>query len=289
MSYDPTQAGDPIPRKFKNVLRCIADEIITMAEAVTRGRYRQLPEGVGENEPYWDLAFETMDAKRTDGTALTVVTAGRLFNKQGERQDNTQRPYRLSIAFAGLKDAEHPNGISIFPADPEGKFDAWCAANCAKEDDRRDGIGTNPSFDASKVVGRVFLVEMEPMEIGRDMPLPITAEPEGYIYTGKVREVRPREDSAGSDNAGAPASNNLVDITKIGGEGALAQVLTLLDGQAADADLFDVLRSGGVDNRTLFDGESLLGVAVNDGVLTTKLAEAGYLEVKDGKIAVSTS
>ncbi len=281
MSYDPTQAGDPIPRKFKNVLRCIADEIITMAEAVTRGRYRQLPEGVGENEPYWDLAFETLDAKRTDGTALTVVTAGRLFNKQGERQDNTQRPYRLSVAFAGMS-------ISVFPGDPEGKFDAWCATNCAKEDDRRDGIGTNPGFDASKVVGRVFLVEMEPMEIGRDMPLPITAETEGYIYTGKVREVRPRE--SGDDQAGAaPSSNNLVDVTKVGGEEALKMVLGLLDGQAADADLFDVLRSGGVDNRILFDGESLLGVAVNDGVLTTKLAEAGYLEVKDGKLAVSTS
>ena len=275
MSYDPTQAGDPIPRKFKNVLRCIADEIITMAEAVTRGRYRQLPEGVGENEPYWDLAFETMDAKRTDGTALTVVTAGRLFTKEGKMQDNTQRPYRLSVAFAGM-------GVSVFPGDPEGKFDAFCAGIGV------DAIGTNPSFDASKVVGRVFLVEMEPMEIGRDMPLPITAEPEGYIYTGKVREVRPRE--SGDDQAGAaPSSNNLVDVTKVGGEEALKMVLGLLDGQAADADLFDVLRSGGVDNRTLFDGESLLGVAVNDGVLTAKLAEAGYLEVKDGKIAISTS
>ena len=271
MSYDPTQAGDPIPRKFKNVLRCIADEIITMAEAVTRGRYRQLPEGVGENEPYWDLAFETLDAKRTDGTALTVVTAGRLFTKEGKMQDNTQRPYRLSVAFAGL-------GVSVFPGDPEGKFDAFCAGI------GMDAIGTNPNFDASKVVGRVFLVEMEPMEIGRDMPLPITAEPEGYIYTGKVREVRPREDSAGSDGAAAPSSNNLVDVTKVGGEKALKMVLGLLNGQAADADLFDVLRSGGVDNRILFDGESLLGVAVNDGVLTTKLAEAGYIAILEGKI-----
>ena len=281
MGYDPTQAGDPIPRKFKNVLRCIADEIITMAEAVTRGRYRQLPEGVGENDPYWDLAFETLDAKRTDGTALTVVTAGRLFNKQGERQDNTQRPYRLSVAFAGMS-------VSVFPGDPEGKFNAWCAANCAKEDDQRDGIGPNPSFDTSKVVGRVFLVEMEPMEVGRDMPLPITAEPEGYIYTGKVREVRARESS--DDVAGAaPSSNNLVDITKPGGEEALKQVLGMLDGKAADEDFFEVLRTGGLDNRTLIGGESVLGVAVHDGALTTKLQEAGHISIKDGKIAVSTS
>ena len=276
MGYDPTQAGDPIPRKFKNVLRCIANEIITMAEAVSRGRYRALPDGVGENEPYYDLAFETLDAKRTDGTPLTVVTAGRLFTKEGKMQDNTQRPYRLAVAFAGL-------GISIFPGDPEGKFDAFCDSIHVEH------IGVNPNYDASNVVGRVFLVEMETMDIGRDMPLPITAEPEGYIYTGKVREVRPREDSVSPDGTTAPSSNNLVDVTKVGGEEALKQVLGLLDGQAADADLFDVLRTGGIDNRTLFDGESLLGVAVNDGVLTTKLAEAGYLEVKDGKIAVSTS
>ena len=270
MSYDPTQAGDPIPRKFKNVLKCIANEIITMAKAVSRGRYRQLPEGVGENEPYWDLAFETLDARRTDGTALTVVTAGRLFTKEGKMQDNTQRPYRLSVAFAGM-------GVSVFPGDPEGKFNAFCAGI------GMDAIGTNPSFISDAVVGRVFLCEMEPMEIGRDMPLPITAEAEGYLYTGKVREVKPRE--SGDDQAGAaPASNNLVDIAKPGGEEALNQVLGLLDGQMADADLFDVLRTGGIDNRILFDGESLLGIAVNDGALTTKLQEAGNISILEGKI-----
>ena len=274
MSYDPTQAGDPIPRKFKNVLKCIADEIITMAEAVTRGRYRQLPEGVGENEPYWDLAFETLDAKRTDGTALTVVTAGRLFTKEGKQQDNTQRPYRLSVAFAGM-------GISIFPGDPKGKFDTFAAGIGV------DAIGTNPTFDASKVVGRVFLCEMEPMEIGRDMPLPITAEPEGYIYTGKVREVRPREDSVSPDGSAAPASNNLVDILAVGNEEALKMVLNTVNGQPAEGDgLFDLLR--GVASSLIIDGESVTGAALND-VLATKLQEAGHITIADGKIAISTS
>ncbi len=274
MSYDPTQAGDPIPRKFKNVLRCIADEIITMAEAVTRGRYRSLPDGVGEGEPYWDLAFEALDSKWSNGDVVLRPTAGRLFTKEGKMQDNTQRPYRLSVAFAGL-------GISIFPGDPSGKFDSFCQGLGV------DIIGANPSFIPDAIIGRVFLVEMEPMEMGRDMPLPITAEPEGYVYTGKVHTFAARGEGGG--DAAAPASNNLVDITKVGGEEALQQVLALLNGQPGDADLFEVLRTGGIDNRTLFDGESLLGVAVNDGVLTTKLAEAGYLEIKDGKIAVSTS
>ena len=114
-------ANDPIPRKYKNVVKCIADEIITMSEAVGRGRYRSLPDGVGENEPYWDLCFETLDAKRVDGTPLSLATGGRLFTKEGKKQDNTQRPYRLSVAFAGL-----PDRISIFPGDPDGKFDSFC-------------------------------------------------------------------------------------------------------------------------------------------------------------------
>ncbi|KKL46050.1 hypothetical protein LCGC14_2349510 [marine sediment metagenome] len=276
MSYDPTQAGDPIPRKFKNVLKCIADEIITMGEALSRGRfYQKLAEGVGENEPYWDFTFETLDSKWADGNTVFRMGGQRLYTKEGKMQDNTQRPYRMSIAFAGL-------GISVFPGDPEGKFDAFCA-NIGK-----DAIGTNPSFDASKVVGRVFLCEMEPMEVGRDMPLPITAEPEGYVYTGKVHTFAAR--TGGNEQDGvAPASNNLVDITKPGGEEALKQILGILDGQAADADLFDLLRTGGLDNRTLIDGESVLGVAVNDGALTTKLTEAGHVTIKAGKIAISTS
>lgn len=275
MSYDPMTAGDPVEHKFKNVVKCVANDIITVAEAVARGRWQKTPEGVGENEPYWDLCFETLDARRTDGTPLTLATAGLLFNKDGKKKDNTQRPYRLSVAFAGLQ-------ISIFPADPEGKFDAFCASI------NQEPIGANPNYDASKMVGRVFLVEMEKMEVGRDMPLPITAEPEGYLYTGKVREVAPRADSGvNADGAAAPASNDAVDIAKPGGEDALKQVLGLIDGQPVDADLFEVIRGGGIDNTTLFDGESLLGVAVNDGALAKKLEEAGHITITDGKIGVT--
>jgi hypothetical protein len=277
VSYDPTQAGDPIPRKFKNVLRCVADEIITMGEAVTRGRYRSLPDGVGEGEPYWDLCFETLDAKRTDGTPLSIPTAGRLFTKEGKMQDNTQRPYRLSVAFAGL-------GVSIFPGDPEGKFDTFCAGIGV------DPIGTNPSFDASKVVGWVFLCEMEKMEIGRDMPLPITVEPEGYLYTGRVREVAPRQDSGGvgPDGTAAPVATIHVDILTPDGAEALAQVLGIIDGQPADAELFDVLQTGGLDSRYMVDGQSAIGAALT-GELLAKLQEHGSLTIVDGKIAVSTS
>ena len=275
MAYNPIEAGDPIPRKFKNVVKCVTNDIITVAEAVARGRWQKTPEGVGENEPYWDLCFETLDARRTDGTPLSLATAGLLYNKDGKRKDNTQRPYRLSVAFAGLQ-------ISLFPGDPEGKFDAFCASINA------ESIGVNPNYDASKIVGRVFLIEMEKMEIGRDMPLPITAEPEGYLYTGKVREVAPRADQGvNSDGAAAPVTNDLVDIAKPDGAEVLKQVLAILDGQSVDADLFDVIKGAGIDNRTLFDGESLLGIAVNDGALVTKLEKAGHVTTTDGKIGVT--
>ena len=75
-----------------------------------------------------------------------------------------------------------------------------------------------------------------------------------------------------------------MDITKPGGEDALKQVLGILSGARTDDDLFDLLRAGGVDNRTLFDGESLLGIAVNDGALTTKLQEGGHISILEGRI-----
>lgn len=279
MPYDPTQAGDPIPRKFKNVMRCTANEVITMAEAGIRGRYFQgLPEGVSENEPYWDFFFEALDAKwLRDGTPLSWKAAGRLFTKEGKRQDNTAKPARVSMGFAGL-----PERISVFPGDPEGKFDGFCASvNDAP-------MGANPNYDPSKILGRVFLCEIEKVDFGTDMPLPITAYPEDYLFTDKVRELGPSTGVREPD-AAAPVTNTLVDIVKPGGEEALTRVLSLLDGQPADSDLFDLLRAGGVDNRTLFDGESLLGIAVNDGALTSKLMESGHLIVKDGRIAVSAS
>ena len=283
MGYDPTQAGDPIPRKFKNVLKCIANEIITMEEAVLRGRKQKLYEGEGANDPYWDLCFETLDAKRPDGTALTIPTAVRLITREGADQDNTQRPHRLAIAFAGI-------GITLFPGDPEGKFDAWCTANRKN----KEPFGVIPNYDASKVIGRVFLVEMEPMldkqgeRLGRDMPLPLTVEPESYIYTGKVREVKPREDSgAGQDGATAPSTFSLVDILADDGKEGLDSVLGIINGQPAEGDgLFDLLQASGLASTLTIGGESVIGAALND-VLASKLEEAGHVTIKDGKIAVA--
>ena len=281
MGYDPTQAGDPIPRKFKNVMKCVANEIITMAEAVARGRYFQgLPEGVGENEPYWDFYFEAMDAKwLRDGSWLSWPAAGRLYTKEGKRQDNTQRPYRVSMGFAGLTPP-----ISVFPGDPDGKHSAFCASI------NEEPIGEDPSYDASKVVGRAFLCELEKMEVGRDMPLPVIAFPEGYVFTDKVRELGSSTGGdVNADGAAAPASNTLIDVFAPDGEEVLKQILGALDGQPIDADMFDLLRAASVDSRATIDGESATGVAFEEGALVKKLTEHGDITVTDGRIAVSAS
>ncbi len=280
MGYDPTQAGDPIPRKFKNVMRCMVNEIITMAEAVSRGRYfKGLPEGVAEGEPYWDFYFQALDAKwARDGSWLDWKAAGRLFTKEGKRQDNTAKPYRVSTGFAGLTPP-----ISVFPGDPDGRFDGFC------ESVHDEPLGGNPNYDASKVVGRVFHCVIEEVEFGTDMPLPITAEPEGYIYTDKIRELG--SSTGGSDmnldGTVAPVASAPADILADGGAEGLKQVLAVLDGKPAEGDgLFDMLQAGGVGSNLTIDGESVIGAALSD-TLAGKLQEAGKITITDGKIGVT--
>lgn len=264
-------ASDPIPRKFKNVMRCTVSEVITMSEAVDRGRYfKGLPDGVLESEPYWDFFFEALDARwLRDGTALSWKAAGRLFTKEGKKADNTAKPYRVSMAFAGLIPP-----VSVFPGDPEGKFDAFCASI------NREAIGLNPNFIPDAIIARVFLCEIETVDYGTDMPLPITAYPEGYIFTDKIRELGSSEGGPTTDSA--PVTNTLIDVLSPGGEEGLAKLLGILNGQPTDTDLFDLLRAGGLDNRTLIGGESVLGVAVNDGVLIEKLQQSGHIKTLDG-------
>jgi hypothetical protein len=264
-------------------MRCVVNEIITMNEAVARGRYFQgLPDRVTGDEPYWDFYFEALDAKwARDDQPLSWKGAGKLFKVDGNRQDNTQRPALVATGFSG-------KGLSVFPGDPEGKFNAWCAANAAKPDDRRDGLGTNPSYDASKVVGRAF--DCEEKELVRDnftlkYLVPVVVHPEGYLFTGEVRVLG----SADSDGANPVTNiNSMVDITRDGGEEELAKVLALISGKSVEtADFLTILTAGGVDNRTLLDGESITGVALNDGALVQKLSDLGKIKVVEGKVAIA--
>ena len=281
MGYDPTQARDPAPKKFKNVMRCTVNEIITVAEAAARGRwYLGVPEGVSGDEPYWDFYFEALDAKwLRDGSMLSWKAAGRLFVNSGKRRDNTEKPYRVAMGFAGLTPP-----ISVFPGDPEGKHDAFCMSV------NDEPIGVNPSYDASQVLNRVFLCEIEEVEFGTDMPLPITAYQEGFLFTEKVRELGSSTGGGvNEDGAAAPATNTLVDVFTPDGADALKQVLAALDGQPTTAGMFDLLKAGGVDSRATMDGESVIGAAMNETAFLAKLEEHGCLTITDGRIAVSGS
>jgi hypothetical protein len=287
MPYDPTKAGDPVPRKFHNTVRCVADEIITINEAVSRGRYfKGLPERTTGDEPYWDFLFVALDRKwARDDSFMQWKAGGKLYDVSGARMDNTRHPYRMSTAFAGLRTPECPAGISVFPGDPEGKLDAWCQANAADH----EPIGANPNFDPSKIIDRVFEVEIEKMEYGDDLPLPLIAHPEGYIFTGEIKTVGSADgDGMNPDGAAAPNPADFKDITKPGGEEILKQTLALINDQPVEADLFEVLRVGGLDSTAQFDGESVIGAAVNGEDFIQKLTSHGYIKVEDGRIAVST-
>ncbi len=273
MPYDPTAAPDPTQREFKNVLKCVVNEIITVGEAHERSRFRDMPASADVAAPYWDIHYEAQDARlMPDNIPLPVTGGQKLFTAEGKRQDNNQRPFRYATVFNGL-------GVSVFPGDPEGKFDAWCVAN------GQEPIGVNPSYDASKVVGRIFLCIMRKAEdlgtIGKPLPMPLTAEPETFTFTGQVRNVQRKQTEAGADGTVQPAQVTTVDIKT--DEAARNQVIQALVGAAEDADLFDVLRAAGVGNNLMVDGQSALAVAANGGLVE---ALDGAVEIVDGKIAV---
>ena len=274
MGYDPNAAPDPTPREFKNVLKCVTNELITVAEAHERKRFRDMPEGADVTAPYWDLMYEALDARLMPDNILLPISGGtKLFDKDGKRLDNTQRPFRFSSAFNAF-------GISVFPGDPDGKFDAWCGSN------GQDAIGTNPSYDASKVVGRIFLCIMKKAEdlgtVGKPLPIPLTAEPETFTFTGTVRNIQRKTDGeTGADGTVQPAQVTTVDIRT--DEAAREQVVQALIGASADADLFDVLRAAGVPNSFMVDGQSALAVAANGGLVE---ALDGAVTIVDGKLAI---
>lgn len=274
MGYDPTQAPEPTKTRFKNTVVGVANEIITLQEAVDRKRFRVLPEGANPNEPYWDLHYEALDAKFADGARLPVHSGTKLFDKNGKRLDNKQRPFHIARAFAGLTPP-----IAIFPGDPTGRFDDYCR-----------GIGQEPigaaNYDASKFIGRVFTVEAIPAEelktVGRPYITPLVAHPDGYVFTGQVREVTRRDDSGGDS---APSQPVTVDFAS--NPAAQQRVAQCLAGHKTGEDLFDVLRSEGIDGSVILNGESLLSVAL-DGRLPDVLGALGIITVVGDEIQVAT-
>lgn len=265
MPYNPNAAPKPEPRTFKNIGKCVANRIISLATAVAEGVMRELPEGEDAGAPYWDLRYEALDAVLDTGGAYTIRSGCKLFTKEGKIQDNTQRPFQIGKAYAALQ-------IDVFPGDPNAEFDSWCLAH------GQDTIGANPNVQ--DIVGNVFSLEKPGFDRDNDKdrnrfaaPLPTAELGAAFVFAGEVNTI-PTQAGTGGNEEGqqAPVAANFVDI--LTNEDALAKVLAAIDGKTDNLD--DALLAAGVSHQFQINGESVMGAAVS-GTLVPALKVAGKL------------
>ncbi len=266
MSYNPNEAPKPEPRTFKNIGKCVANRIISLATAVAEGVMRELPDGEDAGAPYWDLRYEALDAVLDTGGAYTIRSGCKLFTKEGKIQDNTQRPFQIGKAFAGL-------GIDVFPGDPKGEFDSWCLAK------GHEPIGANAN--AQDIVGNVFSLEKPGFDRDNDKdrnrfaaPLPTAELGAAFVFTGEQNVITTQQGSGGNEEgAQAPTTVNFVDI--LTNEDALGKVLAAIDGKDM-SNLDDALLAAGISHQYQINGESVMGAAVSE-TLISSLVAAGKL------------
>jgi len=287
MPYDPNDAPKPAPRRFKNVLRYTVNEIVTVKEAHEKfGRYREIPESMDPEEPYWVLQAEAVDAKFEDGGKLQVDSSTALFSHLPDgsvkQKDANQRPSKIVKAFRGL-------GVNVFPGAVVEKFAEWQTKNGIVPDQQ---LTPNAAYDASRVVGNVFLVEMEEQKFNDRTfryPLPIQELGVSHVHTGQVRLI-PRRETANEDGTVGPAAAQFTDITQ--DEEMRGKVLAAVDGRGATADsaddLYSALREAGIGNGVTINGESILAVVIG-GELPAKLQEAGLATLVEEKIVVGVN
>jgi len=192
--------------------------------------------------PFWNIEYECLDVKFSDGSPFKINFGSRLVNKHGEPMDKTQRPAVCAQMFAGLD-------IIAFPDDPE--------------------------YAEDEVVGHCFVVEGVEFATGKPAPLPIEHLGADYEYEGEVRIIQSKNDSA-TDNGVAvqpgsstPATAKEADAKSLG---ALADSLTS-ESATTKEDIVRVVRDGGFGAMTI-DGESIFRLAINDK-LVEKLSELG--------------
>jgi hypothetical protein len=274
MPYNPNAAPKPEPRSFKNIGKCIANRIISIQTAVDEGVMREVPEGEDAGAPYWDLRYEALDAVLDTGAAYTIRSGCKLFTKAGKIQDNTQRPFQIGKAFAGLS-------IDVFPGDPTGEFDAWCASH------GQDTIGENAN--AANIVGNSFSLEKpgvdrdDPKDRARfAAPLPTAELGAAFVFTGEQNVIPTQAGSGGnSDGEKAPPSSNFVDV--LSNDEALAGVIAAISGKSV-TELDDALMGAGISHQFQINGESVMGAAAA-GTLAATLESAGKITVTNGVVA----
>ena len=227
-----------------------------------------------------------MDAKFEDGGKLQVDSSTALFSHLPDgsvkMKDSNQRPSRIVKAFRGL-------GVNVFPGAPAEKFAAWQNKNGIAPDQQ---IVPNEAYDASRVVGNVFLAEMEEQKFNDRTyryPLPIQELGATHVHTGQVRLI-PRRETANEDGTSGPSPAQFTDILK--DTEMQAKVLAAVDGRGSTVDsaddLYSALREAGIGNGVTIDGESILATVIG-GELPGKLEKAGLATLVDERIVVGTN
>lgn len=236
----PEDAPEPTPFTPKSIGRCTVNRITTAGEAYGDN----LPATVAADEPFWDLQYESLDARWSDGPHM-VRGGTKLFDKNGVKLDKRQRPHQNSLAFAAL-------GIIAWPLDP--------------------------NYNESRVVGNVFNLEGIPMEFpeGSFHSVPRVELGPDFKYTGEVRVIESKRGEAdGSGASVAPAAAPSIELTT--DEAATVRLNEALDGcdRSDENALSAALKTSGLTNATL-NGERLFGLLVN-GTLVQDLTAAGII------------
>ena len=191
--------------------------------------------------PFWTIEYECLDVQWNDGGKFITSFGSRLIDKNGAQLDATQRPAVCAQAFAAFD-------IIAFPADP--------------------------NYNEADIVGRSFVMEATEFPTGRPVPLPIEDLGFGFVYTGEVRSITPKN-SGEADVAvaagGAPIS---VDVA------ADPALLEKLKTAVASVDFTNeeavvgAIRDANLGRGLTFDGKSLLSLAL-DGQLPAALGLTG--------------
>lgn len=235
---DPTTAPERKELPRRNFVRCITNEITDMPLKLKEAS--GIP--AGEYVDFWNVEYQCLDAQYADGNPLVVNFGSKLYDKNGDMLDATQRPGVCAQAFAGL-------GITAFP-------------------DADD-------YDEDAVIGQCFVTEGTQFfpPTSRTVPIPVEVLGKDFVYQGEVRTL-PVKGEGTDVGAVAAAAVQTVEIND--SEELKTQIAEALD----DVDLDDrnavinALQTIG-PGKTL-NGASFLGLAAGGNVVEA-LKEAGII------------
>ena len=151
---DPANAPERTVLPRRNFVKCITNEITDMPLRLKEAS------GVpaGDYVDFWKIEYECLDVVYSDGNPLVTGFGSKLYNKDGDMMDNTQRPAVCSQAFAGL-------GLVGFP--------------------------DSPDYDEEEIVGQCFVVEGTQFfpPTSRLVPVPVEVLGKDFTYGGEVRTL----------------------------------------------------------------------------------------------------